>query len=66
MKRYIAQTTIALLQALILIFMAPAFIVVFVVIAAYSAFRASYDWLSLHGVYGGNEQAKRKADWRVS
>jgi len=66
MKRYLAQTTIAMLQGLILIFMAPAFIVVFVVIAAYSAFRASYDWLSLHGVYGGDKNAQDRAKWRVS
>lgn len=66
MKRYIAQTTIALLQALILIFMAPAFVVVFVVIAAYSACRTSYDWLSLHGVYGGDKTAQDRAKWRAS
>lgn len=66
MKRYIAQTTIALLQALVLIFMAPAFMLVFVVVAAWTAVNRSYDWITLHAFHAGDEQAKRKADWRAS
>ena len=65
MKRYLAQTTIAMLQGLTLILMAPAFLFVFVVLATYAALRASYDWLSLHALYDGDEQLKRRSEWRA-
>lgn len=66
MKRYLAQTVITMLQALTLILMAPIFLGVCVAVAIGEARRRSVEWITLHGFYSGDEQAKRKADWRAS
>jgi len=65
MRAYFARTAITMLRALIMILMAPAFIIVFICFAVMCALLDAYEWMKLHADYNGDEKAKHRDEWRA-
>lgn len=70
MKNYFARTVITMLRALIMILMAPAFIVMFFVVAIFLALTSASDWILLHAEFDGDTEAMKKEQdrerWKAS